>query len=98
MDLTESAKIKWLALTEEFFAKDLSYKTRLKFYLPLFGLRWCLIILNEFMPERLLSRVHANSITDSTCDVALNTQLEKSKKMLQEIVRMVGYGSKIKRA
>ena len=98
MDLTESAKIKWLALTEEFFAKDLSYKTRLKFYLPLFGLRWCLIILNEFMPERLLSRVHANSITDSTCDVALNTQLEKSKKMLQEIVMMVGYGSKIKRA
>ena len=98
MDLSESAQVKWLALTGEFFAKDLSYPARLEAYLPIFGLRWCLIMLNEFIPERFLNRAHANSVADGAFDITLVEQLEKSKKMLQKITKMVRHGSKIKGA
>ena len=34
------------------YGEDRSSRARLEAYLPLFGLRWVLILLNEFMPER----------------------------------------------
>jgi hypothetical protein len=41
------------------YGDDPAFATRLSAYLPLFGLRWVLILLNEFIPERWQRRVLA---------------------------------------
>ena len=41
------------------YASDQGFAGRLWAYLPLFGLRWLLILLNEFIPERWRRRVLA---------------------------------------
>jgi hypothetical protein len=41
------------------YGGDPAFAYRLSAYLPLFGLRWVLILLNEFIPERWQRRVLA---------------------------------------
>ena len=41
------------------YGRDPVFARRLAAYLPLFGLRWVLIMLNEFIPERWRRRVLA---------------------------------------
>lgn len=98
MDLHLNLKNRWLAHTNELFANDPSYAKRLEAYLPLFGLRWCLILLNEFLPERFSGRAHANSALEDVFDNILGEQLRKSKTLLQNIIEMVNHGSTIKAA
>ena len=45
----------------ELYGADPSFAERLDAYLPLFGLRWVLILLNEFIPERWQRRVLAGA-------------------------------------
>jgi hypothetical protein len=96
MDLSEDLKLKWLHLTRELFGRDPSYAKRLDACLPLFGLRWCLILLSEFIPERFLSRSHANKTEDVALKNILEGQLQKAKTLLKKIIEMVGHGSTIK--
>ena len=95
MDLSQDLKLKWLHLTKELFGGDPAYTKRLGAYLPLFGLRWCLIFLNEFIPERYLGRVHANKTEDGVLEKVLGEQLQKAKDLLQKIIEMVNHGSAI---
>jgi hypothetical protein len=44
--------------------KDESFLIRLELLYPLFGARWCLILLNEFLPERWAGRVFAGAPRD----------------------------------
>jgi len=44
---------------ERLYGNDSGFVSRLRAYLPLFGLRWVLILLNEFIPERWHWRVLA---------------------------------------
>jgi hypothetical protein len=44
--------------------KDESFLIRLELLYPLFGARWCLILLNEFLPERWAGRVFAGAPHD----------------------------------
>ena len=98
MDLSEDLQSKWLTLTNDLFQKDPLYAKRLVAYLPLFGLRWCLILLNEFIPERFSGRAHANIATEATLENILSEQLQKSKTLMQDIIEMVNHGSTIKAA
>jgi hypothetical protein len=50
------------------YGGDPAFASRLSAYLPLFGLRWVLILLNEFIPERWQRRVLAGE-TGSWSDV-----------------------------
>lgn len=53
---------------------------------PLFGLKWCLIMLNEFLPDQLLRRQFA--ATAATDRFALQRQqLDKARQMLDRIRR-----------
>jgi hypothetical protein len=45
------------------YGEDKTFERRLAAYLPLFGLRWALILLNEFIPERWQRRVLAGDAT-----------------------------------
>ena len=51
---------------ERIYGEDRSFAPRLAAYLPLFGLRWVLILLNEFIPERWQRRVLAGATEDWT--------------------------------
>jgi hypothetical protein len=48
-------------LAVRLYGGDPSFAARLDAYLPLFGLRWVLILLNEFIPERWQRRVLAGA-------------------------------------
>ena len=48
-------------LAGQLYGEDPSFAKRLDAYFPLFGLRWVLILLNEFVPERWRARVRAGA-------------------------------------
>ncbi len=63
--------------------EDSSYKPRLAALWHLFGLRWCLILLNEFLPERWFRRAYADGGLDRA--TARARQLDKSGAMLRRM-------------
>ncbi|MBV8334339.1 MAG: aminoglycoside phosphotransferase family protein [Alphaproteobacteria bacterium] len=46
------------------YGADPTFASRLRMLYPLFALRWCLILLNEFLPERWAYRLHASQAPD----------------------------------
>ena len=58
-DLTGHQRRFLLARLSRVYGTDTQYKERLMAYFSLFGLRWALIMLNEFVPERWHARVLA---------------------------------------
>ena len=59
MRLTEPLKRRFVAIALQIYRGDPTFARRLGLLFPLFALRWCLILLNEFLPERWANRVHA---------------------------------------
>lgn len=64
---------------------DPGFTRRLDLLYPVFGLIWCLILLNEFLPERRARRALAGRHA-SNADPRPG-QLEKSRHLLEEIAR-----------
>jgi hypothetical protein len=62
---------------------DESFLTRLRLLYPLFGVRWCLILLNEFLPERWVGRVFAGARREWTSVKV--AQLRRSRGLLGEV-------------
>jgi hypothetical protein len=69
------------------YGEDRSFERRLAAYLPLFGLRWVLILLNEFIPERWERRVLAGDTTDWSDAKA--RQLDHAREFLASLPRKV---------
>jgi len=92
MTLDNEKKLKWLELTEELFSEDPQYIDRFSAFNPIFGLRWCLIMLNEFLPNRLSLREHSGRMKDADVAMVLHNQMNKAKNILQEISKMVKNG------
>ncbi|MBT3535502.1 MAG: phosphotransferase [Rhodospirillaceae bacterium] len=65
------------------FGGDHGFEARLRALFPLYALRWCLIVLNEFLPERWQRRDYAGAHQDR--EYALSTQLAKAKAMLRQL-------------
>lgn len=63
-------------------AGDGDFRARLTRHLPLYALRWCLILLNEFLPERWARRVVAG---EGGSVAARSRQLEKAETMLRRV-------------
>lgn len=57
---------------------------RLEAVFPLFGLKWCIILLNEFRPENLARRRFASGSTDET-EAILAKQLAKAMTTLSRV-------------
>lgn len=62
---------------------------RLEMVYPLFGLKWVLIILNEFLPEHLARRDFAG-LLDGRNDELLDAQLTKAAALLTDIEATTG--------
>ena len=62
---------------------DYDFTSRLDLLYPLVGLRWCAILMNEFLPERWARRVFAGEKRDR--EAVLQDQLDKAHRMLDRV-------------
>jgi hypothetical protein len=69
------------------YGGDAAFAKRLRAYLPLFGLRWVLILLNEFIPERWQRRVLAGDI--GSWSDAKARQLSRAREFLASLPEKV---------
>jgi hypothetical protein len=69
------------------YGEDRTFAQRLAAYLPLFGLRWVLILLNEFIPERWQRRVLAGDTTNWSDAKA--RQLDQARQFLASLPHKV---------
>lgn len=84
MDLSESLIARWQnGLAGIFGGDDPGWSTRVAAWRPLLGLRWTLILLNEFLPERWRHRVEAGVTQDH--DIVLQAQRAKAETMLSRV-------------
>lgn len=89
MSLTEEQKSFWLKGALNVYGKQCF--ARLTACSPLYGLIWCLILLNDFRPEVWQRRALADDSKREIKQEILNRQLARAHALLQEIV--VSYGS-----
>lgn len=96
MSLTSASREKWIHNAREIFECDETFDQRLDAYLPLFGLKWCLILLNEYLKHGAAQRLHADPMKAADLGEIRREQLKKSKALLQEIKELIHvYGSAI---
>jgi hypothetical protein len=72
-------------LSQEFEARDAAFAVRRDVLYPVFGLIWCLIILNEFLPESRSRRVIAGR--GGELGAILAGQLDKARRLHQAICK-----------
>jgi phosphotransferase family enzyme len=84
MQLESSHKERFIDRMYRCFASDLSLKERTELLYPLFGLKWCCILLNEFVPHHQTRRRFADKNEASLADVQAR-QLKKSETLLKQL-------------
>jgi hypothetical protein len=95
MHLSNELRKKWLVAAEFIFQNDPNFSVRLNSYLPLYGLKWCLIILNEFLKSEMARRLNANPQNNISIPEACSLQLHKAKALLNEIKEQLHHGSPV---
>jgi len=85
MNLGFSHKIKWLEGTFKIFEKDPDIYSRFFAAWPLYGLRWSLILLNEFREDGWRKRVYANTDIERHYENKLEQQLIKTRAICSQI-------------
>ena len=81
MNLSEPLRQKWREGTRSVFARNLEIDTRLRALYPLYVTKWCIILLNEFVPEYRARRKFASTSNEDLRSLQLR-QLEKAQSML----------------
>jgi Phosphotransferase enzyme family len=81
MTLSPALKRQFVASTVENLGCTEIVVRRLKALYPLFGLKWCLILLNEFLPDQLQRRRFAGNAYETLTQAA---QLNKAEDKLQQ--------------
>jgi len=84
MSLSLELKKKFVSAVMRRFADSPGLGARLESVYPLFGLKWCLIMLNEFLPAELLRRRFA-ATAGVDRSVVQTRQLAKARTMLNRI-------------
>jgi hypothetical protein len=83
MSLAEPLKQRFVGQALAIYGNDARFAGRLRLLYPLFAMRWCLILLNEFMPERWANRVHAGMGLDWAA--AKERQLARADALLRSV-------------
>lgn len=84
MSLTEAWKDKFVSRMQSVFDEDPQYRARLEALSPLFGLKWCLILLNEFIAVDMERRGFAGMATRDKTAVRFR-QLAKAKALSDQV-------------
>jgi phosphotransferase family enzyme len=77
MRLAEGLKRQFAAEAAGIYGSDRSFGRRLALLYPLFSLRWCTILLNEFLPERWANRLASGGPAD--WESAKQRQLDRAR-------------------
>lgn len=88
MNLSDDLRRKWIKNSLDLFEKDLTYPQRLEAYLPMYGLRWCAIILNEYLKPVATSQLHEDPLSQRFAE-ARNKQFLKAITLLQAVKESV---------
>lgn len=83
MTLPVELRFRFLEGALTLFQGDSTLAVRLSALYPLFGLRWCAILLNEFLPEKWMLRAHAG---EPDPEIAQARQLAKAQNLLQRLI------------
>ena len=89
MNLNKGLKDRWQKAMLEIFKDDKSFENRLNAALPLYGLRWALIVLNEFLPGFADRRKEAGGTELYNIEKVRQIQLDKSHTYCEKVKTMV---------
>lgn len=84
MSLTVDLKQRFASRAIEKFGNPVELSQRLRVIYPLVALKWCLILLNEFLPEHYQRRSFAN-VGEIDAGAVLDQQLAKARRQLNQI-------------
>ena len=87
MSLSLEEQKKWIDWSQNIFKDDSEFLHRLRALFPLYAIRWALIILNEFRPDKIKNRLNAESRIASEVIETQLRQLEKAKLMIMNLDR-----------
>jgi hypothetical protein len=85
MQLAQRERQKFFTLAADVYGVDPEFSKRFNRDAPLYGLRWALIVLNEFLPEVWDRRVAAGQAADRSA--VLERQLAKAAGLLERVRR-----------
>ena len=88
MNLSDGLRGKWIEKSLDLFKMDRTYSQRLEAYLPLFGLRWCAIILNEYLKPVTAPQLPEDQLSEGSAEIR-SKQLLKAKALLQSVKETV---------
>jgi hypothetical protein len=83
MRLREAQKRQFAAEAFDIYGSDPNFRRRLALLYPLFALRWCMILLNEFLPERWANRLNAG--TEADWELAKQRQLDRAREWMHSL-------------
>jgi hypothetical protein len=81
--LADDLKERFRRGAERIYGSDTAFAARLQLFYPLFGLRWVLILLNEFHPERWRRRVLAGAV--DAWGAAKTRQLQAARDLMSRL-------------
>ena len=85
MELNTLQKIRWFKGAISIFDKDPELYSRFNAAWPLYGLRWSLILLNEFIQDGWQRRVYANRNIKHHQEKKIAGQIIKAKSLCEQI-------------
>ena len=85
MYLDEEESQVWFTAIRPFFPEMPNFDLRFRCLYPLFGIRWALILLNEFVREKLKNRVNADPSKRFSIEAIQARQLEKAELLLGRV-------------
>ena len=88
MNLNTELKEKWQKAMLELFSNDPQFESRLNAAIPLYGLRWAMIVLNEFLPgytDRRQKACESDSYDPLKSQII---QLDKAKQICSKVKAM----------
>jgi hypothetical protein len=83
MQLSDQLKRQFATAASAIYQTDEFFATRLALLYSLFALRWCMILLNEFLPERWAHRINAGGQADWAA--VKQRQLERAREWVQSL-------------
>ena len=89
MKLNPEMTAKWKEAMLGIFASDPKFAGRLHAAMPLYGLRWALIVLNEFLPGFAERRRNASSTDPGDLEKSRKVQLKKAKHYCEKVKAMI---------
>jgi hypothetical protein len=89
MNLNTEIKEKWQEAMLVLFSHDNQFESRLSAAMPIYGLRWAMIVLNEFIPGFAKRRKEAGMVENYNLEKSQKIQLKKAKHYCRNVKAMV---------